>query len=152
MMRRIYVLTLLMSLLCFSACRENYYIEHELHGMWQVTFVERLSTGKVSEPQGALYYMFQRGMVALCVKHQGSSGGMTRYIAHFDLLKDSIGMGDFRYYTTGEGGFVNDEKKVPIDRLERFGIYQDYTVFHMKQSKQKLILTSDSSRVVFCRY
>ena len=135
------------------SCKDNYFVENDLHGMWQVTSVERLSTGEVTKSAGDLYYMFQRSMVMLGYKHLGVPESMTRYIAHFDLVGvDSIGMGDFRNYTTGEVNNVYSEYKVPIEDLHKFGLFQDYTMFGMGLLKQRLILVSDSSRVVLRRY
>lgn len=144
---------LLIPMLCFTSCRDCYYIENELHGMWQVTSVERFSTGEVTDAQGKLYYSFQRTMVMLSDVDFENANKLKRYIAHFDLMEsDSIGMGDFRKRTTGEGDFVNQETKIPLEYLHKFGIYQDYTSFRMEQSRQKLILTSDSACVILRKY
>ena len=154
MRRRIlYVLSLLAIMLNSISCGDSYYIETELHGMWQVAEVENYSTGEVVKNSGELYYMFQRTLVCLYYKRQSAGKDEARYIAHFDLMKsDSIGMGGFRYYTTGEGDNVNKETLIPLNRLHKFGIYQDYTVFHMQRSKHELVLTSDSARVVLREY
>ena len=135
------------------SCKDNYFVENDLHGVWQVTSVERLSTGEVTKSAGDLYYMFQRSMVMLGYKHLGVPERMTRYITHFDLVGvDSIGMGDFRYYSTGEGDFVNQEFKVPLEDLSKFGLFQDYTMFGMELLKQKLFLVSDSARIELRKY
>ena len=140
-------------MLSFTSCKENYYIENDLHGMWQVTSIEKLSTGEIFSPQGTLYYLFQRSMVSLCYSYLNMPERLDEFIAHFDLMgSDSIGMGDFRYGTSGEGDNVNKETKVSINSLNRFGIYQDYTIFHLQQSKKKMVLTSDSACIVFRRY
>ena len=135
------------------SCKDNYFVENDLHGMWQVTSVERLSTGEVTEAVGDLYYMFQRSMVMLGYKHLGVPESMTRYITHFDLVGvDSIGMGYFRNYSTGEGNNVDREDVVPLDCVYKFGIYEDYTKFHIELLKQKLILVSDSARIELRKY
>ena len=66
-MRRLYehMLAGLIFMLTFASCKDSYYIENELHGMWQVTSVENLSTGDVVEVKGRLYYSFQRTVVML---------------------------------------------------------------------------------------
>jgi hypothetical protein len=139
--------------LCFASCEDCYYVENDLHGLWQVTSVERFSTGEITEAQGELYYSFQRTMVMLSDVDLDVPNKLKRYIAHFDLLaSDSIGMGDFRKRTTGEGNFVNQEEEIPLDSLHKFGFYQDYTTFHMERSKQKLVLTSDSACIVLRKY
>ena len=135
------------------SCKDCYYIENELHGVWQVTSIERLSTGNIIEPAGRLYYMFQRSMIKLCEKHLGIPESITSYNAHFDLItQDSIGMGYFRDDTTGEGDYVNHEAKVSLEKIHKFGFYQDYTVFHMQLSKNNLTLTSDSAQIILRRY
>ena len=147
------VLSLLVIILCSISCRDSYYIETDLHGMWQVAEVENYSTGEVVKNSGELYYMFQRTLVCLYYKRQSAGKDEARYIAHFDLMKsDSIGMGGFRYYTTGEGDNVNKETLIPLNRLHKFGIFQDYTVFHMQRLEHKLVLTSDSARIVLREY
>ena len=79
-----------------------------------------------------------------------------RLIEHhksFDIVaSDSIKMGGFRIHSTGEGEQMNKEKEVAVESLRKFGLYQDYTTFYMEQSKQKLILTSDSALVELRRY
>lgn len=148
-----YMLTGLIFMLTLTSCKDNYFIENELHGMWQVISVENLFTGDVAEVKGNLYYSFQRTMVMLSDVDLDMPNNLKRYIAHFDLAEaDSIGMGDFRYRTTGEGNFVQQEKKIPLEFLHKFGIYQDYTMFHMEQSKKELILTSDSACIVLRKY
>ena len=150
---RMYLLGMLSLMLCLTSCGEYYYIENDLHGLWQVTSVERLSTGEVAESQGQLYYSFQRTMVMLSDVDLEIPGKLKRYIAHFDFLaSDSISMGDFRNRTTGERDFVLQETKIPLELLCKFGLYQDCTTFHMEQSKQRLILTSDSACVVLRKY
>lgn len=147
------ILSILAILLIFNSCGESYYIENNLHGMWQVVLIEKKSTSKVSEAKGELYYMFQRSMVQLCYKDHNVPEAMTRYIAHFDIIaSDSIKMGGFRIHSTGEGEQMNKEKEVAVESLRKFGLYQDYTTFYMEQSKQKLILTSDSALIELRRY
>jgi hypothetical protein len=121
--------------------------------MWQVASVENILTDEVFDAKGELYYMFQRSMVFLYYNPQNTNSVNERYISQISIVgEDSIGMGDFRVYTTGEGDFVNQEVKVSLDRLRKFGLFNDYTTFYMEQSKQKLILTSDSAQIVLRRY
>lgn len=148
-----HILNVITIVLCLTSCKDNYYIENNLHGLWQIISVEKLATNEVIEAQGELYYAFQRNMVALCHKQINVPEVIERYIAHFDLFEtDSVGMGDFRFSTSGEGDKNNQETKVPLDYLHRFGLYQDYTIFHMQQLKGKMILTSDSACIVLRMY
>ena len=124
-----------------------------MHGIWQVTSIEKKTTNEIIKPQGTIYYMFQRTMVSLCYNDLDIPERIVSYIAHFDLISsDSIGMGEFRYYTTGEDDYVSQELVVPLDSLLKFGIYQPYTNFYVKLSKQKLFLTSDSSCIAMRKY
>lgn len=148
-----HILIVLILVSCSTSCRDCYYIENELHGIWQVASVEKKSTGEVTEPGGRLYYMFQRTMAKLCYNHLEIPEYTTNYIAHIDFIgTDSIGMGDFRFSTTGEGDYVNKENRIPLQDLHKFGLYEDYTIFHIEQSKSKLIFTSDSARIVLRKY
>ena len=152
-MRKRHLYGILIFMLIIASCKDCYYIENELHGMWQVTSVEDLSTGDVADVKGKLYYSFQRTMVMLSDVDLDKPDNLKRYIAHFDLVEsDSIGMGEFRNRTTGEGNLVNDETRIPLERLRKFGIYQDYTMFHLSQSGKELVLTSDSACVVLRKY
>ena len=153
MKRLLYFLGVLVLTLNAISCKDHYYIENDLHGVWQVTSIEKLSTGEVTEPAGDLYYMFQRSMVMLGRRSLTVPESMVRYIAHFDFVgSDSLGMGDFRHYSTGEGNQIDKEEKVPLPSLRKFGLFQDYTTFYMEQSSHKLILTSDSARIELRKY
>lgn len=149
-MKSKHILSLLVFLLCFYACKDNYYIEHELHGMWQVTSIERLNTDQTSEIyDGHLYYFFQRSMVMLGQKMTNDTGMTDFYKSHFEVIgSDSIRMGDFRYAPT----YANSEDKASLRDLRKFGLFQDYTTFYMEQSSHKLILTSDSARIELRKY
>lgn len=150
---RLLILGVIAILVSITSCRNNYYVENELHGIWQVISIEEKATNQIIEPQGTLYYQFQRTLVSLCYNYLDVPEKLTNVIAHFDRISpDSIGMGDFRVSTTGEGDNVNKEIKVSVSSLSKFGIYQDYTVFHLLQSKQKMILSSDSARIILRRY
>lgn len=154
MKRLLYFVGVLVLTLNAISCKDHYYIENDLHGVWQVTSIEKLSTGEVMLARGKLYYSFQRTMVMLGYKHSNvPEEGMENYISHFDFItQDSIGMGFFRVSTSGENGKDAYEQKIPLEALHKFGIYQDCTTFYMELSKQNLILTSDSARIVFRRY
>lgn len=150
---RLYVLCIFIAMLCFTSCKDNYYIENDLHGIWQVTSIERKMTNEIIEPHGTIYYLFQRSMVSLCYNYLDIPERFSNVIAHFELISpDSIGMGGFRVYTTGEGDNVNQEVEVSISSLNDWGIYQDYTIFHMQQYRQKMIFTSDSACIIMRKY
>ena len=131
-----------------TSCQEYSYIENELHGFWQVTQVENTLTGESSETKGDLYYSFQRSMVMLNYKSPTKPSGMmmTQYLTTFDLSTDSITMGDFRIN-------MEYDKKVDLEALHKFGIYDEYTTFAWNIEKnQTLILTSDKARITLRKY
>ncbi len=71
---------------------------------------------------------------------------MTQYITTFDLSTDSITMGDFRIN-------MEYDKKVAIEALHKFGIYDEYTTFAWDiEKKHTLILTSDKARITLRKY
>lgn len=146
MKREWHLLGLLTVILGFTACQDYYYIENEYHGMWQVTSITNKNTGEVSEPQGSLYYSFQRSMVRLSNK-SSIPEVMVNYVSYFDIIApDSIGMGEFVFSS------VKEDEKVPIENLYKFGIYQDYTTFGVERNKDVLKLSSDSSSIVLRKY
>ena len=131
-----------------TSCQEYSYIENELHGFWQVIQVENTLTGESSETKGDLYYSFQRSMVMLNYKSPTKPSGqmMTQYITTFDLSTDSITMGDFRIN-------MEYDKKVDLEALHKFGIYDEYTTFAWNiEKKHTLILTSDKARITLRKY
>jgi hypothetical protein len=138
---------------CGVSCRDCYYVENNLHGIWQVVSIERFPSNEVIETEGNLYYMFQRSMIALSYKNLDVPESIDRYMAHFDFItSDSIGMGYFRIGTSGESGKGADELYVPLAELRPFGLYQSYTEFHLQRQKQKMILTSDSASIILRKY
>ena len=150
---RLYVLCIFIAMLCFTSCKDNYYIENDLHGIWQVTSIERKMTNEIIEPRGTIYYLFQRSMVSLCYNYLDIPEKLADFIAYFDMIgTDSIGMGNFRISTSGEGDKKEKEDIAALDDLKKFGIYQNYTIFHMQQSKQKLVFTSDSACIIMRKY
>ena len=71
---------------------------------------------------------------------------MTQYITTFDLSTDSITMGDFRIN-------MEYDKKVAIEALHKFGIYDEHTTFAWDiEKKHTLILTSDKARITLRKY
>ena len=134
-------------MLCLSSCRDCYYIENDLHGIWQVTSIVNRGTGEVIDPQGLLYYSFQRSMVKLGYKQSSMPESMVNYISNFDIIaQDSIGMGGFVYSS------VKEDRIVPLDSLRRFGLFQEYTVFGVDNNKHELKLLSDSSLIELRKY
>lgn len=134
--------------LCHVACQENYYIENELHGLWQVTRVEDKTTGESTEAQGELYYSFQRNMVILGYNAPDKPTGlmMTQYASEFYLNSDSLEIGDFRIY-------LEYNKKAPLDKLKKFGIHSEHTNFHIDKSRKgHMTLESDKARVELRKY
>lgn len=130
-----------------SSC-DSYLINGDLDGFWQVQTIEHLSSGNKTEGNNKFFYAFQRHIVQLTKHSSYGMGGLdAQYHAGFDWNEDSITMGDFRIYD-----LYGCKEKAPSSVLKGFGIYEEYTTFHIELSKQKLILTSDSACVVLRKY
>lgn len=146
---RIYIVRTFLLLVIWVLCScESYLINGDLDGFWQVQTVEHLETGKITEGNNKFFYSFQRHIVQL-TKHYSNGAAVleAQYHAGFEWKNDSIGMGDFRVYD-----LYGCKKKAPASELKKFGLYQDYTMFHMQMSKQQLVLTSDSARIILRKY
>lgn len=130
-----------------SSC-DSYLINGDLDGFWQVQTIEHLSSGNKTEGNNNFFYAFQRHIVQL-TKHSsyGMEGMEAQYHAGFEWEQDSITMGDFRIYD-----LFGCKTKAPMSELKKFGLYEEYTAFHIELSKQKLILTSDSACIVLRKY
>ena len=135
-------------LLCHTSCQKYSYIENELHGLWQVTSVEDKTTGETTKAQGELYYSFQRNMVIVGYNSPNKPTGlmMTQYISDYLLEGDSIQMNSFFIYP-------EYNKKAPLKDLNKFGIHDDYTTFHVEKNKKgRMILESEKARVKLLKY
>ena len=86
MKKQLYILLLFVFMLCFAACKDCYFVENDLHGLWQVTSITPKSSGDVIDPQGTLYYSFQRSMVKLGYKNPDIPESMVYYVSCFDFL------------------------------------------------------------------
>lgn len=135
------------TILC-SACQEYSYKETELHGIWQVQSVENMTTGEFVEVEGERYFIFQRHMVCVgyVTPNMPSDGVMTKYLSEFTLSDNTINMGAFRY--TWDNG-----KKVSLQELQKFGIYDELTTFSIEHEKRNLLIfTSDKACITMRRY
>lgn len=147
MKKQLYLLLLSVFMLCFAACKDCYFVESDLHGLWQVTSITNKSTGEVTDPQGTLYYSFQRSMVKLGYKYPNIPEGMVYYVSCFDFVTpDSIGMGEFVFSS------VKEDKKVPIENLHKFGLYEDYTIFGFEHNRNSLRFSSDEVLIELRKY
>lgn len=131
------------------SCQESSYIENEVHGLWQVNTIEELTTNNTTQAKGNFYFSFQRNMVILGHRTESKPLGLAlteQYISEFNLIGDSIRMGDFRIY-------MEYENKVALQHLYKFGIYDEYTTFHIeKPTKNSLILSSRKARITMKKY
>lgn len=143
------IFLMVISLICYSSCKENSYIENEMHGLWQVSTIEEFVTGEIIQGEGNLYFSFQRNMMILGYRNESKpigTGLSGQYICEFDLMGDSIRMGDFR----NRG---NLESKVPLKNLHRFGIYDEYTTFAIERpNRSLLVLKSDKAHITMRKY
>ena len=150
MQRKIQVILFIVILLLGNiSCQKSSYIENEMHGIWQVNSIKELTTNNTTQAKGDLYFSFQRNMVILGCRTESKPLGLAiaeQYVSEFDLTSDSIRMGDFRIY-------MEYENKAPLQHLHKFGIYDEYTTFHMERpTKNSLILSSRKARITMRKY
>lgn len=150
MQRNIHTIVLIAVLLLANiACQKNSYVENEIHGFWQVNTIEELTTNNITQAKGNLYFSFQRNTVILGHRTESKPLGLAlteQYISEFDLTNDSIRMGDFRIY-------MEYENKATLQDLCKFGIYDEYTTFHIERpTKNSIILSSKKARITMRKY
>ena len=141
------LIALLITVTIFSC--DSYLINGDLDGFWQVVNIEDKRNGEITYPQGDIYYSFQQELVLISFVSPTTPTGQMKenYIAYFSYVNDSITMGDFRIYLDKDG------KQVPLERLEKFGLYDIYSTFRVdKLNKKSMILDSKDSRIVFRKY
>ena len=128
---------------------ENYLVNGDLDGFWQVQEIEEKATGNVTRCNGDIYYSFQQELVLVSYVSPDIPTGQMKenYIAYFTYGNDSIAMTDFRIYLDGDG------KQAPLTELAKFGLYDTYNRFLVeKLNKKSLILNSEKSRIVLRKY
>ncbi len=146
--QRYRLIILLIATLITSSC-ENYLINGDLDGFWQVKSIENKQVGDTTYCNGEFYYSFQRELVLVSYVSPDIPTGQIKenYIAYFTHENDSIAMTDFRIYLDREG------TQAPLSKLEKFGIYDTYSNFYVeKLNKKNLILSSDMSRIVLQKH
>ena len=148
MKRKIYRLMALIIATLAISC-ENYLVNGDLDGFWQVQEIEEKATGNVTRCNGDIYYSFQQELVLISYVSPDIPTGQMKenYIAYFTYGNDSIAMTDFRIYLDADG------KQAPLTELLKFGLYDIYNRFLVeKLNKKSLILNSEKSRIVFRKY
>ena len=141
-----FLTTLLITMI--ASC-ESYQIHGDLDGFWQVQSIENRETGETTNCNGDIYYSFQRELVMLSyVSPEMPKGQMKEnHIAYFSHEDGQIAMTEFRIYLDKNG------KPSPLPKLEKFGIYSTYSIFHVENLDSKsLILKSEKARIVFRKY
>lgn len=128
---------------------ESYQIHGDLDGFWQVQTIENKLTNTTTDCKGDIYYSFQRDLVLLTYKSPSRPTGQIKehYVAYFSHDNDSIAMTDFRIYLD------KDATQAPLSSLEKFGLHDLYTTFHVEElNKKTLILNSEKARLSMRKY
>lgn len=139
---------LIIAVALMSSC-ESYLVNGELDGFWQVQSIENKLTDETTDCEGDIYYSFQRDLVLLTYKSPHRPIGQIKehYIAYFAHQEDSISMTDFRIYLDKEA------TQAPLHSLEKFGLYDLFTTFHIEQlTKEALTLSSDKACITMRKY
>lgn len=140
-------MALLIATLAISC--ENYLVNGDLDGFWQVQEIEEKATGNVTRCNGDIYYSFQQELVLISYVSPDIPTGQMKenYIAYFTHENDSITMSDFRLYLD------KDATQATLPELAKFGLYETYNRFQVeKLDSRSLILNSEKSRIVFRKY
>ena len=148
MKRQIYKSLALIIIVLISSC-ESYQIHGDLDGFWQVSTIENKETGDIIHCNGDTYYSFQRELVLVSYASPEIPTGQSKenYIAYFTHENDSIYMTDFRIY------FDRNGKQAPLSELEKFGLYELYNAFAVKElNSSSLVLSSEKTRISLKKY
>lgn len=146
--QRYRLIILLIATLITSSC-ENYLINGDLDGFWQVTSIENKEFEDTTYCNGDKYYSFQRELVLVSYVSPDIPTGQIKenYIAYFTHENDTIAMTDFRIYLDREG------TPAPLTKLKKFGIYDTFSTFYVERlNKRVLILNSEKSRIILKKH
>ena len=150
MKKHIYKILILILFASFAAC-DNYLINGQLDGMWQLQTIERQVPDTIIRNEGDLFYSFQRHTVLV-----GDYNNPNELIGHlkneqydcmFECIGDSIIMDEFHLY------YKREHLSYDTTRLKRFGLYEKKNSFHIEKLTSKhLMLRSDSALLTLRKY
>ncbi len=147
LINNILTLTLIASLI---SC-ENYLINGQLDGIWQLQTIERNNPDTIIRNQGDLFYSIQRHTILVGDYNNPSElvGQLKseQYDCLFERIGDSIKMDEFQLY------YQRENEPYDTTRLKRFGLYEKKNTFLIEElTIKRLVLRSDSALLTMRRY
>lgn len=147
LINNILTLTLIASLI---SC-ENYLINGQLDGIWQLQTIERNNPDTIIRNQGDLFYSIQRHTILVGDYNNPSElvGQLKseQYDCLFERIGDSIKMDEFQLY------YQRENEPYDTTRLKRFGLYEKKNTFLIEElTIKRLVLRSDSAVLTMRRY
>ena len=150
MQRRIYNILALAIIIAFTAC-DNYLINGQLDGIWQLQTIERNNPDTIIRNKGDLFYSFQRHTILIGDYNEPNDiiGQLKneQYDCLFERIGDSIMMEEFQRY------YIENNDTPSLTTLKRFGLYEKKNAFNIEEiTIKRLVLRSDSALLTMRRY
>ena len=150
MQRRIYNILALAIIIAFTAC-DNYLINGQLDGIWQLQTIERNNPDTIIRNKGDLFYSFQRHTILIGDYNEPNDiiGQLKneQYDCLFERIGDSIMMEEFQRY------YIENNDTPSLTTLKRFGLYEKKNTFLIEElTIKRLVLRSDSAVLTMRRY
>ena len=150
MKRRFHYILTFIIVSSFAAC-DNYLINGQLDGIWQLQTIERNNPDTIISNQGDIFYSFQRHTVLVGdYINPGELVGQLKteqYDCLFERIGDSIMMQEFQLY------YMRENQPYDTTKLKKFGLYEKKNAFHIEElTIKRLILRSDSALLTMRRY
>ena len=150
MKRRFHCILTFIIVSSFAAC-DNYLINGQLDGIWQLQTIERNNPDTIISNQGDLFYSFQRHTVLVgdYINPDELVGQLKteQYDCLFERIGDSIMMQEFQLY------YMRENQPYDTTKLKKFGLYEKKNAFHIEElTIKRLILRSDSALLTMRRY
>ena len=150
MKRRFYHILTFIIISSFTAC-DNYIINGQLDGIWQLQTIERNNPDTIISNEGDLFYSFQRHTVLVGdYINPGEHVGQLKteqYDCLFERIGDSIMMQEFQLY------YMRENQPYDTTKLKKFGLYEKKNAFRIEElTIKRLRLRSDSALLTMRKY
>lgn len=150
MKRRFYHILTFIIISSFTAC-DNYLINGQLDGIWQLQTIERNNPDTIISNEGDLFYSFQRHTVLVGdYINPGEHVGQLKteqYDCLFERIGDSIMMQEFQLY------YMRENQPYDTTKLKKFGLYEKKNAFRIEElTIKRLRLRSDSALLTMRKY
>ena len=150
MKRRFYHILTFIIISSFTAC-DNYLINGQLDGIWQLQTIERNNPDTIISNEGDLFYSFQRHTVLVGdYINPGEHVGQLKteqYDCLFERIGDSIMMQEFQLY------YMRENQPYDTTKLKKFGLYEKKNAFRIEELTIKCLrLRSDSALLTMRKY